>query len=81
MDLAEGHFSSLEAHPNAGSLHVNLGGSAVDELDIQMNAGSLSLQTDAGTQLAAPGLAITSTPRKPTSSTVQRVGPTFSCRK
>ena len=52
LGLSDGDFASLEAHPNAGSLHVNLGGSAVDELDIQMNAGSLSLQTDAGTQLA-----------------------------
>ena len=31
---------------------MNLDGSAVDELDIQLNAGSLSLLTDAGTQLA-----------------------------
>ena len=44
--------ASLEIHPNAGSLEVDLGGSEVEELDLQMNAGSLSLQTDAGTQLA-----------------------------
>jgi hypothetical protein len=52
MDLSDGSFTSLEAHPNAGSLDINLSGSEVQELDLQLNAGSLSLVTDAETQLA-----------------------------
>lgn len=52
LDLSDGQFASLEAHPNAGSLYMGLGGGTVDQLDVQLNAGSLSIVTDTETQLA-----------------------------
>ena len=32
MDLSDGQLGTLDVHPNAGSLHMDLSGTAVDEL-------------------------------------------------
>ena len=35
MDLSDGQLGTLDVHPNAGSLHMDLSGTAVDEFDAQ----------------------------------------------
>ena len=40
MDLSDGQLGTLDVHPNAGSLHMDLSGTAVDELRRAAQRGS-----------------------------------------
>lgn len=52
FDFARGSFGRIELDPNAGSVVMDLTGAEVADFRVSLNAGSLSLLTDAETDLS-----------------------------
>jgi hypothetical protein len=52
IDASGGTFERLALTPNASSVHLELAASQVADLDVQLNAGSLTIVADAETDLA-----------------------------
>jgi hypothetical protein len=52
IDGSGGSFERLALTPNASSVHLALAGAQVADLDLQLNAGSLSIDADAESDLA-----------------------------